>query len=134
MVENVSEISMFYQTHFNFRSLFDSDWYVHLQSNTDESVNLAILKGDHETIPEVARGRATGILLNFEVEDVDSIYEVLNLLRNLKKKHCRSEQAFGQVFSISAQFNIVMVPPASQSLRHQDQLYSNEKLRTGKGH
>jgi len=77
MVADVLEISRFYQAHFGFRPLFESDWYVHLQSVDDENVNLAILDGDHDTIPETARGRVSGMLLNFEVEDVDAIYEEL---------------------------------------------------------
>jgi uncharacterized glyoxalase superfamily protein PhnB len=74
MVEDVAGISAFYQTHFRFRPLFESDWYVHLQSAEDATVNLAILQGDHATIPEAARGRAAGVLLNFEVEDVDAVH------------------------------------------------------------
>ncbi len=77
MVEDVAEASAFYQAHFRFKPLFESDWYVHLQSIEDEAVNLAILNGDHSTIPAVARGRAAGVILNFEVEDVDAIYEEL---------------------------------------------------------
>jgi catechol 2,3-dioxygenase-like lactoylglutathione lyase family enzyme len=39
-------------------------------------VNLAILARDHETIPETGRGAsAGGLLLNFEVEDVDAELE-----------------------------------------------------------
>ena len=95
MVEDVAEISSFYQTHFNFRSLFDSDWYVHLQSNDDENVNLAILQGDHETIPVVARGRASGMLLNFEVEDVDALYQNLKS-RGLPMLLELRDEPFGQ--------------------------------------
>lgn len=74
MVDDVAGISAFYQTHFRFKPMFESDWYAHLQSVEDEKVNLAILDGDHHTIPEVGRGRASGVLLNFEVEDVDAVY------------------------------------------------------------
>jgi uncharacterized glyoxalase superfamily protein PhnB len=74
MTDDVSKLSGFYQTHFRFKPLFESDWYVHLQSTEDEGVNLAILDGDHATIPEVGRGRAAGLLINFEVADVDAIY------------------------------------------------------------
>ena len=78
MVEDVALVAAFYQTHFGFKPLFESDWYVHLQSTEDETVNLAILDGCHETIPESARnGRATGLLLNFEVSDVDAVYAEL---------------------------------------------------------
>ena len=50
MVDEVAPIAAFYVEHFGFRPLFESDWYVHLQSAEDEAVNLAILQGDHETI------------------------------------------------------------------------------------
>ena len=55
-----------------FRALFDSDWYVHLQSIDDDSVNLAILRFDHETIPEPMRKPSQGLILNFEVADPDT--------------------------------------------------------------
>jgi len=76
MTDRVAETARFYQVHFRFISLFDSDWYVHLQSSEDPSVNLAILDGQHRTIPASARGgKASGVLLNFEVDDVDAEYE-----------------------------------------------------------
>lgn len=74
MVQDVSATAAFYVRHLSFRPLFEADWYVHLQFEGDASINLAILDGDHATIPEQARGRASGLLLNFEVEDVDTMY------------------------------------------------------------
>ena len=38
-------------------------------------MNLAILDGQHETVPEGSRGNTTGFILNFEVEDVDALSE-----------------------------------------------------------
>lgn len=65
----------FFVRHFGFRPLFEADWYVHLQSAEDPSTNLAVLATGHPTIPESARtARAAGILLNFEVEDVDAVH------------------------------------------------------------
>ncbi|HQU66918.1 MAG TPA: VOC family protein [Albidovulum sp.] len=95
MVDDVAAISAFYQTHFRFKPMFESDWYAHLQSAEDETVNLAILDGDHDTIPEAGRGRASGVLLNFEVADVDAVYAEakasgLPILRDLRS------EAFGQ--------------------------------------
>ena len=74
MTGDVEGTARFYREHFRFTAAFESDWYVHLQSAEDESVNLAVLQGDHETIPEAGRGRAAGLLINFEVEDVDAEY------------------------------------------------------------
>lgn len=75
MTDDVAGTSRFYQDHFRFDVKFESDWYIHLQSSEDEKVNLAILQGDHPTIPESGRGQVSGLLLNFEVEDVDAEYE-----------------------------------------------------------
>ncbi|MBX7484024.1 VOC family protein [Qipengyuania qiaonensis] len=74
MVTDVTATAAFYVRHFPFRAVFESDWYVHLQSQDDPSVNLAILQGDHATIPERGRGRTSSMLLNFEVDDVDEVY------------------------------------------------------------
>lgn len=74
MVEDVRTTADFWMRHFGFRALFEADWYVHLQSCTDSAVNLAILKGDHATIPASGRGRVSGLLVNFEVEDVDAVH------------------------------------------------------------
>src|SRR5690606_5814330 len=74
MTGDVGGTAAFWQRHFGFVPRFESDWYVHLQSEADEQVNLAILDGDHETIPAAGRGAVGGLLLNFEVEDVDAEY------------------------------------------------------------
>lgn len=75
MTDDVAATSRFYRDHFRFDVKFESDWYIHLQSSEDEKVNLAILQGDHPTIPQSGRGQVSGLLLNFEVEDVDAEYE-----------------------------------------------------------
>ena len=95
MTDQVAETAQFYVDHFRFGRAFESDWYVHLQSTEDQSVNLAILKGDHATIPASARGTVSGLLINFEVEDVDAEYQRaeasgLPILLSLR------DEAFGQ--------------------------------------
>jgi len=77
MTQDVAATAAFYQTYFGFQPLFTSDWYVHLQSTEDAAINLAVLDGSHGTIPAQARGQVAGLLLNFEVEDVDAFYERL---------------------------------------------------------
>ena len=72
-VADVAATAQFYVEHFRFVPLFEADWYVHLQSRDDEAVNLAILRYDHDTVPEVARKRSQGVILNFEVEDPDAV-------------------------------------------------------------
>jgi catechol 2,3-dioxygenase-like lactoylglutathione lyase family enzyme len=64
----------FYERHFGFRALYQSDWYVHLGQPDHDFVALALVAKDHETIPTVGRTPAAGLLVNFEVEDVDEEY------------------------------------------------------------
>lgn len=122
MTDDVVGTAAFYTESFRFESKFESDWYVHLQSREDESVNLAILSGDHESVPEVARGaRVRGLLLNFEVDDVDAEFELatsvgLPILLELR------DEPFGQRHFITKDPNGVLIdvikpiPPSAEYL------------------
>ncbi|RWP35417.1 MAG: glyoxalase [Mesorhizobium sp.] len=121
MTGDVAGTKAFYVTHFGFKPLFESDWYVHLQSTEDRRVNLGIVQGDHETIPEEGRGRASGLLINFEVKNPDAIYQRviaagLPILRTLR------DEAFGQRHFITKDPNGVLIdvikpiPPSAEFL------------------
>lgn len=120
---DVAGTADFYIRHFRFRPLFAADWYMHLQSEEDEAVNLAILAGDHETIPPEGRGTARGVILNFEVEDVDAEYARvteagLPVLKPL------TDEAFGQRHFITRDPNGVLIdvitpiPPGPEFAAH----------------
>lgn len=74
MTDDVAASSAFFLDHFGFRTLFTSDWYVHLQSEANPAFNFAVLDKSHATIPAAHRDRTGGVLLSFEVEDVDAEY------------------------------------------------------------
>ena len=92
--KDVAALTRFYVENFRFKSMFDSDWYQHLQSSEDPSVNLAILQQDHETIPDAFRGQTRHVILNFEVEDVDSIHDALKDRIDIVKP--LQDEPFGQ--------------------------------------
>lgn len=104
----VAQTTKFYCDHFSFTKAFESDWYVHLQSTQDEKVNLAILQGDHETVPQAARGKISGLLLNFEVEDVDAEYARLQEAKLPILLSIRDE-AFGQRHFMTKDPNGVLI-------------------------
>jgi catechol 2,3-dioxygenase-like lactoylglutathione lyase family enzyme len=121
MTGDVVGTAAFYVEHFGFRPLFESDWYVHLQSVDNKRVNLGIVQGDHETIPEEGRGRSWGLLINFEVRDPDPVYERilaagLPILRTLR------DEPFGQRHFITRDPNGVLIdvikpiPPSEEFL------------------
>lgn len=108
MTDCVAETSRFFVDNFRFNRLFQSDWYVHLQSREDESVNIAVLQGDHETIPESGRGQVAGLVINFEVEDVDSEYQ-LAMARGLPILRSLRDEVFGQRHFITQDPNGVLI-------------------------
>lgn len=75
MSKDVSAAADFYIEHFDFTTVFAADWYVSLRR---EQWELAILQTGHPTVPTDYRDlRAGGVLLNFEVADVDAEYRRL---------------------------------------------------------
>lgn len=72
---NVAESKAFYLDNFPFEVTFEVDWYVSLRSEGERPFELALLDHLHETIPErFRRAFSGGLLINIEVEDVDSVY------------------------------------------------------------
>ena len=108
MTDDVAGTAAFYAAHFKFEALFTSDWYIHLQSKEDEKVTLAVLDGSHETIPTIGRGKVSGLLLNFEVEDVDAVYGAVRAAGLPILLDIRDED-FGQRHFITADPNGVMI-------------------------
>jgi len=92
MTADVAASAAFYKAHFGF----------------NPSVNLAILDGQHGTIPETGRGRVSGLLLNFEVDDPDAVHDRLKaaglpILLSLR------DEAFGQRHFITSDPNGVLI-------------------------
>ncbi|WP_213249941.1 VOC family protein [Bradyrhizobium sp. sBnM-33] len=121
LFDNVAATSAFYRAHFDFEPAFEADWYVHLRSKVQENVALAILAGDHDTIPAKARGTTRGVLINFEVQDVDEVYGKLRaaglpILLPLR------DEPFGQRHFITEDPNGVLIdvitpiPPSAEYL------------------
>jgi uncharacterized glyoxalase superfamily protein PhnB len=109
MVSDVAATAAFYQRHFAFTPRFESDWYVHLQIADQPEVNLAVLAQDHATIPPSGRGHAAaGLLLNFEVDDVDAVYQRL-CEAGLPVLLALRDEDFGQRHFITADPNGVLL-------------------------
>lgn len=104
---NVPETRSFYTTHFGFTPTFESDWYVSLK--LDDRYELAILDFTHPTIPAAFRKQIQGVLLNFEVADVDAAYERLIRRAGLPLHQDIRSEAFGQRHFITADPNGVLI-------------------------
>lgn len=116
---DVAATRAFYERHFRFAPAFESDWYVHLTSTMDPKTNLAVLDCRHETIPEGFRRPAQGVLINFEVEDVDDEY-ALAKQAGLDIRLDLRDEPFGQRHFIVADPNGILIdvikpiPPSAE--------------------
>jgi uncharacterized glyoxalase superfamily protein PhnB len=98
----------FYQRFFPFQPAFAIGWYVHLSWEGDPGVNLAVMDGQHESIPASHRGTVSGLILNFEVEDVDAEYARLVAAGLPIVQDLRSE-LFGQRHFLTQDPNGVLI-------------------------
>ena len=92
-----------------------------------DTVNLAILNGDHNTIPASGRGRTTGLLLNFEVDDVDAVHAQM-LKDKLPIVLPLRDEDFGQRHFITCDPNGVLIDvitPIAASAAFADDYLSN---------
>ena len=94
MTSNVSAAAEFYRTIFGFEDTFTSDWYVSLRRDQWE---LALLDASHETVPQSHRGAvASGVLINFEVSDVDTEWERISRMSEVTIALPIRTEDFGQ--------------------------------------
>ncbi|MER7666659.1 VOC family protein [Streptomyces sp. NPDC096193] len=99
----------FYTRLLGFETTFEADWYVSLRQPGDPGYELALLDYSHPTVPKSHRVPAQGLLLNFEVEDVDAVWERLITGEGLHPiLELRSED-FGQRHFIVADPNGVLI-------------------------
>lgn len=118
--ERVAESRDFYVRHFGFEVSFDSEWYVSLRHGQRAEFELALLDVNHPTIPDIGRKVAGGVLLNFEVDDVDAEYKRLIEEAGLPILLDIRSEAFGQRHFITADPNgtmidvITPIPPSAE--------------------
>ena len=93
--DRVTETADFYVRNFGFEVTFDAGWYVSLR-RADTGHELAMVASDHPTIPDGYRSAAAGLILNFEVDDVDAEYRRLVTDGGLEPKLELRSESFGQ--------------------------------------
>ncbi|OZU87018.1 glyoxalase/bleomycin resistance/extradiol dioxygenase family protein [Virgibacillus indicus] len=123
MTKNVKETSAFYQQYFGFSVVFEAGWYMSLKQETTGD-ELAILQAAHETVPSAFGKSVQGLILNFEVDNVDEMYQHLIKEKKLPLHLDLRDEAFGQRHFITSDPNgvlidiIMVIPPDKSFLEH----------------
>ena len=73
--ECLPESRDFYIHLFDFKIDFDSDWFVHLISES-KNLELGIISKPHDIVPKEAQVNPSGIYITFVVENTDAIFEL----------------------------------------------------------
>lgn len=107
--ENVAATADFYRQHFGFATTFVSDWYVSLRQEGAAGYELAILDPNHPTVPVEFRMATRGLILNFEVDDVDAEYERMVVQSGLEEVLSLRSEDFGQRHFITRDPNGILI-------------------------
>lgn len=98
----------FYTQKLGFEITYEADWYISLRHPA--GYELALLNPDHETVPADFRQPLSGLLLlNFEVEDVDAVYQKLIVEDGLALHIPLRDEAFGQRHFITSDPNGILI-------------------------
>lgn len=117
--EKLRETCNFYTGLFNFEITFESDWYISLRHRKKQHFQLALLDFRHESVPKGFRVQTQGVLLNFEVDDVDAEYERIKTADLPIHLELKSEP-WGQRHFITSDPNgllidvITIIPPSEE--------------------
>jgi len=65
----------FYASLFGMKPVFEIDWFVQMQSEHDESIQIAFVRKDHSSVPAGYQDQPKGVVVTFEYDEVDDLYE-----------------------------------------------------------
>ena len=94
--DRIEESRAFYEGLFGFEPTFESDWYISLRRPEPPYYELALLDSTHPSIPGAYRLPVAGLLLNFEVYDVDAEHDRLVRKAGLEELVPLRTEDFGQ--------------------------------------
>ncbi|HEY9291641.1 MAG TPA: VOC family protein [Microlunatus sp.] len=72
--DDLDAVKRFYIDFLGFRAVFDSDWFVDLQSPEEPLLEIGVWRADHELVPPGLSGPPRGVMIDVVVDDVDQVY------------------------------------------------------------
>ena len=105
--------------HFQFQETFRSDWYISLK-NIESGFELAFIDSKHGTVPQAYQSKASGLIINIEVDNVDCLYEELRQQEEMEFLLPIKSEDFGQRhFIVKAPGSVLVdviqvIPPSAE--------------------
>ncbi|GAA0617596.1 glyoxalase/bleomycin resistance/extradiol dioxygenase family protein [Kribbella sandramycini] len=107
--DRIIESRDFYTRQFGFEITFEADWYLSLRLAGPRPYELALVDYTHPTVPAKYRQPVRGLLLNFEVDDVDAEWDRLVTQGGFAPELAIRSEEFGQRHFIIADPNGVLI-------------------------
>ena len=95
MSGDLNQAAQFFIDHFQFQESFRSDWYIILK-NIESGFELAFIDSKHGTVPQAYQSKASGLIINIEVDNVDCFYEELRQQEEMEFLLPIKSEDFGQ--------------------------------------
>jgi catechol 2,3-dioxygenase-like lactoylglutathione lyase family enzyme len=107
-VRDVVATAAFYQKHFGFTPVFESDWYMHLRGDADGLFEMALIDYTHDSIPPEGQKPTSGFILSFYVEDATTEARRLEA-EGVAVAQALRDEVFGQRHVILADPNGILI-------------------------
>src|SRR5688572_20526113 len=96
ITKKLDESVRVYEQYFGFTKLFESTFFVLLQSNGEQKFNFALMDEDHPTAPPTPKAfNGSGSFLTLEVSDAKALFEDLKK-RGLEITYPLKDEPWGQ--------------------------------------
>ena len=96
VTKKLDQTIQFYQEHFGFTTLFESSFFVLLQTPGEQNFNIAFMNEEHPTAPPTPKAfNGNGSFLTLEVADAKALYEDFKK-RRLSIAYALKDEAWGQ--------------------------------------
>ncbi|MEV0294585.1 VOC family protein [Nocardia sp. NPDC050710] len=112
--DRLAQTRDFYTEWLGFEITFEADWYISLRRPGTVNYELALLDYTHETVPSAYRKPVGGLLLNFEVDDVDAEWERMVVRGGIRPELEIRTEEFGQRHFIVADPSGVLIDMISE--------------------
>ncbi|MFE7802973.1 VOC family protein [Nocardia sp. NPDC057440] len=132
--DRLTETRDFYTKWLGFEIIFEADWYISLRRPGPVNYELALLDYTHATVPAAYRKPVQGLLLNFEVADVDAEWERMVVQGGIAAELDIRTEDFGQRHFIVADPSGVLIdmiteiPPSREYAEQFSDEYTAEKF------
>lgn len=74
LTDALADARDFYVALFGFDVVVDVGWYIQLAMSDNDSIRIAFIEADHDSVPETFRATPAGVALTVEVDDVATVH------------------------------------------------------------